>query len=146
MKLEISHIIPPYGVYWRLENKVSIQRMDTKIFLGSFWDTFAILTVLCYHIYHLVEVMTTSRKICLFFGHFEYFLSFLALFMKKLYYILEFRLFWRLPMIKRVLFLYYDEVVFTFEEFCFVTFSLLNMSYSEVHSWCALSNRTDKLL
>ena len=49
-----------------LENKVSIQRMDTKTFLRSFWDTSAILIILYCHICYLAEVITTSKKLVCF--------------------------------------------------------------------------------
>ena len=67
MKLGIPHTF--------LDIKGSIQRMDIKIVWGNIWDTSVILTILFWHICHLVEAMATSKKVCLFWGHFDYFLS-----------------------------------------------------------------------
>ena len=94
----------PYRVYlgkglrfWKLRCVFNIG--TSKLFLRDFWDSCEILKILCHHIYHFAKNMASSKKVCLFVCHFERFLSFFtfwARFLKKIWFILRCKHFWRI--------------------------------------------------
>ena len=66
------HNVPPYRIYFGrfvlfLEIKGFTQRMGSKIFLGSFWDTSAILAILCCHIVISPKLCQLEKKFAFFF-------------------------------------------------------------------------------